>query len=118
MIQQYVTFLFPGSLFPNERSQKISNREEKFDIPNGCFAYYFWERQETELNGEILYSDQRNKSGRFYFGKAMTAQEIEATIPDADILLKNMKYNNWLVVVKTRVGNFQPLMENDTIVAE
>lgn len=118
MMQQYVTFLFPGSFMPEEKLVKINSRSDKFEIPNNCFAYYFSERQELESDGEILRGKMGNKSGRFYFGKAMTAEEVKSTVPDSSILLSNMENNNWNTVVKTRQGNFQPLMEDDVIVSD
>jgi hypothetical protein len=115
MTQHYVKFLFPGSFWPEEQSKKISSRDEKFDIPKECFAYEFYDREEGELNGELVYGEIKNKSGRHYFGEVLTAKEVEEKYPDSRILLTNMRVNNWETVVRTRRGNFQPLAENDVV---
>lgn len=114
-LKHYVCFLSPGSFLPNEKWLEIKSREDKIDAPDNCFAYYFFDREEVEQDGELLKGEAKNESGRFYFGKAMTAQEIERTEPNCEILLANMRINKWEKVVKTRMGNFQPIEKNDVI---
>lgn len=114
-LKHYVCFLSPGSLFPNEQRIEVASREEKVLAPTNCFAYYFFDREEIEKGGEKLVGKEKNKSGRFYFGTVMTAEEIEADEGDNKILLSNMSINNWPKVVKTRMGNYQPLEKGDTV---
>jgi hypothetical protein len=45
-----VTFLFPGSFFPEERTSEVASRDEAFVIPDRCFAYYFFDREEGKLS--------------------------------------------------------------------
>lgn len=116
-LKHYVCFLSPGSFVPNEKWQEIKSRKDKIDAPDNCFAYYFFDREEVEKDGELLLGKEKNQSGRYYFGKVMTAEEIEKTVPDSGILLSNMRINNWPTVVRTRMGNFQPLEKNDTVLS-
>lgn len=118
MLQHYVTFLYPGLLFPNESSIKINSRDDKFEIPKECFAYYFRDREEVEQDGELLTGDWKNVSGRFYFGEIFDEEMVKALVPDNKILLSNMRGNGWKELVKTRRGNFQPILENDKVIAD
>lgn len=114
-LKQYVTFLIPGSFFPNEQTEEIFSRNQVLDIPDNCFAYQFFDREEVEQDGELLVGNKKNVSGRFYLGKTMTAQEIEAEGGHNQILLANMKINGWDKVVKTRMGNYQPIEKDDVV---
>ena len=118
MLKHYVTFLFPGSFWPEEQITEISSRDEKFDIPKSCFAYEFWDREETVINGEKLVGSPKNKSGRYYFGEVMDEQQVLALYPEANTVVSNMRCNNWKKVVRTRRGNWQPLLENDVVIED
>lgn len=114
MLKHYVAFLYPGSFFPEEKSKEIKSRDEKIEIPDGCFAYYFWDREEVLMGKELLVGKEKNRSGRFYLGETLTLEEIEKS-PGCEILASNMRVNAWPVVVKTRMGNYQPVLENDVV---
>lgn len=116
MTKNYVTFLFPGSLFPEETVKEIVFGMP--EIPKGCFAYYLWDREEVVLDGETLYGKPKNITGRYYFGKELSLDEVKRLYPDAKTLHFNMQANKYKTVVRTRCGNFQPLEEKDTIVSE
>ncbi len=119
-LKHYVEFRFPGVMFSESSAQPISERDpSKVQAPRDAFAYSFFDRQEyTAQDGEILVGAPRNRSGTYYFGKAMTLQDVRREIPNSDALQDNMKYNGWKKVVRTRRGNFQPLKEDDVILAE
>lgn len=118
MLKHYVTFLFPGSFYPEESTKEISSREEKIDAPENCFAYEFWDRNEIEQDGEILRGKAINKSGRYYFGEVFDQQQVADLVPDNSTLLFNMKCNGWDKLIKTRKGNWQPLMPEDVVVTQ
>lgn len=117
MLKHYVTFLYPGSFVAEESSKEIDSREGKIKAPKTCFAYYLWDREEHEVNGELLKGSVKNKSGLLYFGEVMTIQEVEEKVPNNKILISNMRINKWNKVVRTRTGNFQPLRNNDIVIA-
>lgn len=118
-LKQYVEFLYPGILFPESEIREVSDRDSLIDAPKNCFAYQFFERQETNAeDGEVLLGKPKNYSGRFYFGKLKTLEDVKKETPEARTLISNMESNNWNPVVLTRRGNYQPFGERDQIVSD
>lgn len=115
MIKTYVEFFVPGSFFSESSVKEVTDRSSPKNIPDNVFAYRFYDIEEVVLNGEKLKSNTKNHSGMYYFGKAYTLSEIKENFPSQEILISNMKCNNWKKVVKTKMGNFQPLNENDVV---
>lgn len=115
MNKTFVVFLSPGSLFPNEQHVEVLNRGVKVNVPNNCFGYYFYDRAETTLDGETLYGQPKNKSGRTYIGEVVTIEQVEKELPQS-ILYSNMRSNKWDKVVRTRMGNYQPIESGDTVI--
>ena len=117
--KQYVEFLYPGALVPESEVREVPNREASVEVPKGCFAYKFFERQETESeDGEVLLGRPRNYSGTHYFGKVMSLDDVKREMPNQRTLISNMEGNGWDRVVQTRRGNYQPFTEQDVLVAE
>jgi hypothetical protein len=43
----YVTWDYPGLVFPEEKSESIATRDvEALTIPDGVYAFRFWDREE------------------------------------------------------------------------
>jgi len=116
MTKHYIKFLHPGSFWPEETIIEIEDRSKIPEVPKTAFAYEFFDMEETELDGEKLYGNRKNKSARTYLGEVLTYEQVEKSVPDSRILLSNMKSNGWEKIVKTRMGNFQPLEEGDTVI--
>lgn len=116
MTKHYVKFLHPGSLFPNESTIEIKNREAKFDIPESAFAYYFFDRQESVIDGELLAGNDKNISGKFLIGEELTVKDVKEKVSDNRILLSNMECNGYKTVCKTRRGNFYPVTDGDKVI--
>lgn len=73
-------------------------------------------------DGEVRWQgDGTTSLGHWYFGDELSLEDITArnrSLADAgkfDILLANMRGNNWPVVVRTIAGNFKPVESNDTV---
>jgi len=62
--------------------------------------------------------DGSRKSWRIYIGELLTSAEVAALPGDHEILLRNMEYNNWDPIVRTRLGNFQPFEDGDVVFTE
>lgn len=122
-VQDYVQFLFPGTLFCEKTVRKISPGDHMThrpgEIPEGCFGYQFFSRVLTELdNGKVHYGEAYDHSAKYYFGTVQTYDDIEnlnEQTTDFDILLSNMRINNWDRVVKTTQGNYMPLEQGDVV---
>ncbi|MBE3039715.1 MAG: hypothetical protein IMZ62_13010 [Chloroflexi bacterium] len=116
--------LFPGAFF---------NEDEVIDLPAldvnqvpikpGCFAFRLGiHKSQTAIlddGREIPHSEITWNPGRYYLGGTIyTLDEIEAMDESHGTLATNMRSNNWLRVVKTRMGNFQPFTDADFHLAE
>lgn len=114
MTKTYVEIFYPGSFFPETKVQEVKDRTP-IDLPNGAFAFSFFDREETKINGEVLYGKEKNRSGRFYAGELFTLEEVKEKFPENRILISNLENNGYDRVVKTIRGNFQPFTSNDTM---
>jgi hypothetical protein len=128
MKKHFVTFISPGTFVHEETTLPI----HAWDIEEACkiahsinerygarpFAFQFStrERGENDLDSKVT-----KTSGRYFLGgKLLTAKEIKAMEDKPgqyDILISNMRYNNWPRVVMNDNSwrTFQPLGENDRI---
>lgn len=116
--QTYITWFTPGSFVSNELTQPVDTRTlpKAASIPKNAFAFRFFDRVETTADdGELLSGPVKNISGMHYFGKSMTYDEVAALPGDMQILLSNMRVNGYERVVRTDLGNFQPLNPGDVV---
>lgn len=105
----YVTFYYPGTFFSETSSTKIKNREVKIEIPEGAFAYMFWDREETKSGKETLTGKEKNLTGYFYpQGRLHTLADVKKNFPQHTTLISNMEINKYKQVVETKQGNWQP----------
>jgi len=116
-LKHYVTFYYPGSFVNEEETKLISSRRDEVEIPRGSFGYRFFDRTETELNGEMLKGKPKNHSGMYYLGRKMSLAEVKKELPKERILISNMEGNNYKYVVKTIRGNFQPFEKRDKVIS-
>lgn len=118
MKKTYVEFYFAGSFMSEISVHEVENRNRPIDIPPNAFGYSFYDREETVIDGEKLTGAIKNRSPMTYFGQAMTLDEVKRNVPNSNILISNMQCNGWDKVVRTKLGNFQPLQENDVVLAQ
>ncbi len=116
-VQKIVRFFYLGSLVSNYQDKKVDDYYE-VSVPKNAFAYQFLERTILETQTEVLKGELKIASKMKYpEGQVMGIKEVQES-SDLEILISNMKYNNWESVVKTRLGNFQPFNEeSDEIVS-
>lgn len=117
MLKHYVQFSYPGAFFSEHSTEEIAERNaELVKVPEGAFAYQFYDREEVEVDGETLRGECKNYSGFTYFGKAYTLEEVKSEFPQYTTLISNMECNGWNKVVRTRRGNWQPIEEGDIVI--
>lgn len=117
--KHYVTFFYPGAFFAEESTVAVDSRDPAaVAVPETAFAFEFFDREEADVNGEVLRGAPKNRSGRYYpGGRLMDVADILVFEPNNSILVANMQANQWEHVVRTRAGNYQPFKENDVLVA-
>lgn len=110
MIKHYVTKLYPGAIVSESSDEEVKSRDPKLVDYDRAFAFHFWDRTESEIDGELLIGPKKNKSGTYYpGGKVKDQSQCDG------ILLQNMIGNRWNHVVVTRLGNTQPFEDGDVI---
>lgn len=117
MLKHYVEFSYPGAFFSEHSIKEIAERKpELVNAPEDAFAYRFYDREEVEVDGELLCGERKNFSAFTYFGKVYSLEEVKAEFPQYTTLINNMECNGWNKVVRTRRGNWQPLGEGDIVI--
>lgn len=76
-------------------------------VPDGCFAFEFFDREEVTVNGEVLVGKNKNKSPRYFIGGYMYSPgEAQALEGEENWNLRSYgESGQWLV--KTKLGNWQ-----------
>jgi hypothetical protein len=111
----YVSYLYPGSFFPETQTEQVERREPEElikNMKNGCYAFFYHDRTTVvDDEGNEFVGETENRSKRYVFVDSIyNTDDIKKmnTSGRHDILLGNMKSNGWDKVVKTNQGNFQP----------
>ena len=116
MLKHFVEFLYPGIIVCETSTKEIAERKpELITVPEGAFAYRFYDQVHTIVDGELLKGEAKNFSGYTYFGKAYSLEEVKRLFPESRTLISNMECNGYAKVVRTRAGNWMPLSEEDTV---
>ena len=106
-IRRYVEFLYAGSFTADCRAEEVGHADPALiDVPDGAYAFRFFDVQEIEDEGTVLRSDRLNKSMTFYPDGVLTTVEQAREMPNSRILVSNMEGNGWPAVVFSRYGNF------------
>lgn len=122
------TPLYPGSFFPEDgRPVEIPDADPQTALAAfsgddvGWFALEVvtaTQKRWTDGDGEEMWrNDGTTSRYRIYVGEALTAADVARLPGDHHILLSNMRGNEWERVVRTRRGNFQPLVPGDVVIA-
>jgi len=78
-----------------------------------------WVRWTDDEGNEKWLPDGAPAGRRYiYIGEMLDAADVKALPGDHEILLSNMRGNRWDHVVRTRRGNFQPVLDQDRVVSE
>ena len=122
----YIEIFYPGIVFSGAETRIVKDRnvtDALSALPRGAFAFRFYDQvsRETIVDKKITvaYGDRKNVSGMYYpDGELFTLEQIEAFGEEYEILADNMRINDWPIVVKTRLGNFQAFTKKDHILKE
>ena len=129
MLKTYAVFLYPGFVVSETSSQLVRPGQvakttkgkvwfiyPKLKWPKGAFGVSFHDREEREVDGEMLYGKEKNHSHFFYQGRRMSLEDVKREFPQQDILIGNMERNNIPFIVYTKAGQAIPLKDGDSIV--
>lgn len=120
--KHYVTILYPGLLFPEERTRPVAARDPDQvlkSLESSAFAFSFFDREEVNAGDEVLRGDPKNRSGLYYLGKEYSAEEVIAEYQGREayrVLVSNVQVNEYSRMVHCRTGNWRPLLEGDVVI--
>lgn len=117
MIKTYLKLFYPGSFVSESFVKEVEKREYRPEIPSGVYAWQYFERESTYLNGELLLGEPKNFSGTFYIGQELTAKEVIAEYGESSVAAQNIINNGYERVVKTRRNQLFPLGAKDMVVS-
>jgi hypothetical protein len=126
MKKHFVTFLSPGTFLSEETEKPISDWivEEAVSMSKSIterrnakpYGFYFTtcERKDDELDSHVT---AKSKGVYYLGGKVLNAEGVKREIPNCEILLSNMKNNNWdrVVVNDNSWRTIQPLRDGDVV---
>lgn len=123
-VQSYVEYMIGGRFFGEEESKAIAERtddEALANLPRMAYAYRFYDLRTLSgklENGEPIEKSTRENVSGWHYPDAETfnADRIAALKGYHEILLSNMRCNDWPLVVRTRLGTWQPFNDGDVIV--
>lgn len=115
MKQQYIEWMHGGLFFAESTTAKIDVRAVPAEIPTRAVGYRFFERQEAELDGEILSRAPRDHTPWTYFGTEYTLDQVKQLEGDYGTIIGNMEANRWTRVVHTVYGNWYPLQDDQHV---
>lgn len=119
MLKHFIECLHPGVIFSETSIIEIPERDvKKVNLSASCYAFRFFDKTVTMIDGEILTGDRKNISGWYYKGEIMSFEQVKSEFGN-DIeyrnIISNMEINGIKTVVRTKFGQLMPLNENDTV---
>jgi len=122
-IKTFVEWLTPGAFFPEESNQEVSTRNiNELEIPKDVYAFHFYDvkyvQAVDEEEKEHIITSIQNKSPRYIIGEVYTHEQIIAMGNKFRILASNIKQYETKSGVKTYLGNWQPLLEDDVVLSK
>ena len=115
-LKHYAEILIAGVTVPNPHEVPLRSRDETPDLKGGAFGYRVFDRWVSKApDGSEMRGDKANFSGWMLYGREMTLGEVEREMPEAQILIDNMRGNGHDRVVKCRQG-FVPMYAGDRVV--
>lgn len=110
-----ITYLYPGSFFPETSSERVKNIDFPKTVPADCYGFYFTQTEVAiSLDGKEYIGKSQQISKTYVIGESIPVDEIPAIDGgrDTDILKSNIRSNSpTKTAIKTHLGNWQ--MESD-----
>ncbi len=118
MLKHYVQFFYPGLFVSDDSTTGIDKRDlSEVNVPKNCFAFRFFDRTESKVDGEWLVGEKKNFSKTYYVeAEAWRISDIKGSEHDTGFLVSNLTRNKNMAGVRCRSGNWQSLEKGDHIV--
>jgi len=114
--KHYIEWFFPGVFVSETLINSVPTRTRPAKIPKDAYAYRFFDRLETKIDGETLIGKPKNFSGKVYLdSEIFTLENVKSMTGDHKILISNMENSGMKNVVRTKFGQFFPYNDNDSV---
>jgi hypothetical protein len=115
----YITYLFPGTFFPEIESKQVEETEVPNEIPADCYGFYFTQTEYViDTQTKKKFTGDSKKVGKTYLiGESIYIDDIPPMDrgQDTDILKSNIRNNSpFKRGVKCHTGNWQ--IDDETVI--
>lgn len=123
VVEHWAEYWLPGSFVSETDTKKLEYRsveEALRKMPKNAYAFNLYDIRvrtgQLEDGHDIVDRKAENRSGRYYpGGRRYNLDEAKREHGERSILVSNMECNKY-DVVKTRLGNYQPIEPGDSII--
>lgn len=118
-VQHMVEFFYPGVFAEESDTRKITHSDpNKVRVPKNAYAFRLFDlviQTATLEDGRTIEHRERQNESIMYYPEAsiLSRKEVEKLVGEDSILRRNMEYNNWNKVIKTRCGSYQPYTKKE-----
>jgi hypothetical protein len=114
--RKFITYLFPGSFFPESVSDRVKSFDVPTKVPLDCYSFYFSTTEYVSDGKQEFTGETKRVGSTYYIGESIPVDEI--TEPDSDILKSNIRNNSPTKRgIKTHLGNWQMETENSIVLS-
>jgi hypothetical protein len=116
--RKYIEYYYPGILFSESSKEDVESFDpSELTIPDACFGFEYHSVEEIFIDEKWRPLTETNKSHGMIYpdGEIFDEEKLIAENQNKGFLLDNMRGNGWNLVVRTKVGNFQPFRNEDRI---
>lgn len=118
-LETYAEFYTPGTIVSNAHAIRVENRSILSDTslwPESAFACQCYSKEKfITKSGQMFHSVRYDTSPRFYRGVLINIDALPNT-EENQILIDNIRTNNYTRVVKTIHGRYLPIGDRDVVI--
>lgn len=121
VVEFYVEFYYPG-MFVSETNVICVTHDEfedvrKLKIPDDAYSCRRFTRVKIYDGDDVLKGDKKYIGGEIFFGgELLTYDDAISLMGKNSNLVKNMKNNNFGMVIKTKFGQYFPFDNGEDLV--
>jgi len=117
----FVTYFYAGVFVADTSTREIKNKNGRQRFPPGAFAYQFYNHDYIIMpdGKNVPMGDDYDCSGLHYRAEGSniyTLEQVKKLFPKEKVMISNMECNGYKKVIKTHIGNWRELNEEDKIV--
>ncbi len=117
-VAHYVEFVFPNVFMDGSSYEQIKERKDELvHIPEGAYAYRFFDRTLAIINGEVLLGEKRNYSNYAYIGTEYSLSEIKRLFPKNQHIIEKLECCEGCRAIRTIAATWAFVGKDDTVIS-